>query len=144
MVTERKRGSSREIISCWLPPVAYMALIFFMSSRPVPELILPEIWNIDKVIHFIEYGILGILWFRALNTNMDEAREITIAAFTITFIYGISDEIHQYFVPERSASIFDAIADGAGGWAGVWLYGRIALKSSLGGGKNAFGKHHDG
>ncbi len=101
-----------------------MALIFYMSSRPAPEVI-PDIWNIDKIIHFIEYGILGILWFRALNHSRQKMREIAVAAFFITFIYGVSDEIHQYFVPKRSSSIYDVVADGLGAWVGVWSYIRI-------------------
>jgi len=69
-VTERKRVSFREIISYWLPPVAYMALIFYMSSKFMPAGLLPEVWDIDKVMHFVEYGILGFLWFRAIKTNV--------------------------------------------------------------------------
>lgn len=129
------RGGWPIALILWLPPVAYMALIFYMSSRPAPEGLLPEIWNIDKVIHFIEYGILGILWFRALKTSGANIGRIAIAAFAITFLYGLSDEIHQYFVPERDASVFDAVADGLGGWMGIWLYKGVF---------NASGKHHHG
>ena len=35
--------------------------------------------------------------------------------------YGISDETHQYFVPNRDASFFDFIADVVGGSVGIWL-----------------------
>jgi VanZ family protein len=123
MVTERKKVSFREIISYWLPPVAYMALIFYMSSKPVPEGLFPEIWNIDKAMHSIEYGILGFLWLRAIK-NKKKIQHAASIAFTISFLYGISDEIHQYFVPNRSSSVYDVIADGIGAWVGIWLYTR--------------------
>ena len=123
MVIERKRVSLREIVSYWLPPVAYMALIFYMSSKPEPEGILPDVWNIDKAMHFIEYGILGPLWLRAIKTK-EEIQHAAIIVFTISFLYGVSDEIHQYFVPNRDSSAYDVIADGLGVWAGIWLYKR--------------------
>ena len=108
----------------WLPVIAYMAFIFYLSSRPMHEEILPEIWNIDKVIHIVEYGILGILWFRVIGLAWEKSQKVVIIAFTITFLYGISDEFHQYFVPGRNADAFDAIADAIGAWLGIWLYKR--------------------
>lgn len=137
MATEKTggRGGWPIALTLWLPPVAYMALIFYMSSRPAPERLLPEIWNIDKVVHFIEYGILGILWFRVLKTVGVNNEQIIFVSFAIAFLYGISDEMHQYFVPERNASVLDAVADGLGGWTGIWLYKGVF---------NASGKHHHG
>ena len=107
----------------WLPVIAYMAFIFYLSSRPMHEEILPEIWNIDKVAHFIEYWVLGFLWSRALKSKQ-EMPKATLIAFVITFLYAVSDEIHQYFVPNRDASVYDVIADGLGGWLGIWVYRR--------------------
>jgi VanZ family protein len=37
-------------------------------------------------------------------------------------LYGISDEIHQYFVPGRSADVMDVAADFVGAAWGVLLY----------------------
>jgi len=56
------------------------------------------------------------------SKNKEEIQHAVIIAFTISFLYGISDEIHQYFVPNRSSSVYDVIADGIGIWAGIWLY----------------------
>ncbi|MBI5048417.1 MAG: VanZ family protein [Deltaproteobacteria bacterium] len=123
-IERRKRVRPKEIIFYWLPPIGYMALIFYMSSQPLEEFQLPDVWNIDKVAHFIEYGVLGIIWFRALNTVSVNSKQIVFVAFAITFLYGISDEIHQHFVPNRNSSIYDAIADGIGAWVGIWLYKR--------------------
>jgi len=41
--------------------------------------------------------------------------------------YGISDEIHQYFVPSRNSDILDALADICGSIAGVLAYWRIFI-----------------
>ena len=37
-------------------------------------------------------------------------------------LYGISDEIHQYFIPFREADIFDGIADFMGAIVAVLVY----------------------
>lgn len=37
-------------------------------------------------------------------------------------IYGITEEIHQSFVPMRDASVFDVFADGLGSFAGAYFY----------------------
>ncbi|MBI3754297.1 MAG: VanZ family protein [Deltaproteobacteria bacterium] len=123
------RGRFKTCLCQWLPPIAYMALIFYISSQSLRGLPLPK--NTDKIIHFIEFGILGILWFRALKTSGAASGKIAIAAFAVTFLYGVSDEIHQYFVPGRDASVYDAIADGLGGWAGVWIYGRTSKQYAV-------------
>lgn len=111
----------RKVILYYLPPIVYMVLIFYVSSEPLEGLHLPEIWNIDKAVHFAEYGILGFLWLRAIKSK-EGIQKAALIAFVITFLYGISDEIHQYFVPNRNSSIYDAIADGLGAWAGIWIY----------------------
>jgi VanZ family protein len=37
-------------------------------------------------------------------------------------LFGLSDEIHQYFVPARNADLWDFIADMIGSLSGVFLY----------------------
>lgn len=123
MVIEKRMLNWHKLWKYWIPVIAYMALIFYLSSRPMPEEILPEIWNVDKVAHFIEYGVLGFLWSRALKSKQ-EMPKAALIAFVITFLYAVSDEIHQYFVPNRNASVYDVIADGLGGWLGIWVYRR--------------------
>ncbi|MFQ5902012.1 MAG: VanZ family protein [Thermodesulfobacteriota bacterium] len=103
-----------------------MGLIFYLSSNPYPEYI-PEVWNLDKLIHIGEYGILAILWFRALGISKTSCRGKMplILAIIFTVLFGITDEVHQHFVPGRYASIYDIIADGSGAWLGLWLYRRF-------------------
>jgi len=44
-----------------------------------------------------------------------------ISIFSST-LYGISDEIHQYYVPQRYAELGDVLADFVGSVAGVFAY----------------------
>lgn len=40
-------------------------------------------------------------------------------AVLIAFLFGISDEVHQYFVPNRSADVMDVVADVVGATLGA-------------------------
>lgn len=52
-------------------------------------------------------------------------------AVLTALLYGVSDEFHQSFVAEREFSIFDMLADAAGGTVGTVIYG----------GYNSFSRH---
>jgi VanZ family protein len=114
-----------------LPVIAYGILIFWQSSFP-PVYSEPFFPHDDKVLHFICYAVLGILVFRLLDAEFTWSPVRTgIIAVLLTFAYGISDEIHQLFVPERFASIGDALANLAGAMAGVVFY-MIVFKGKQG------------
>jgi VanZ family protein len=105
----------------WLPVVAYMALIFGLSSISHPPAT-PA--GTDKGLHGLLYSGLGVLVARALAGGW---RGVTpravIAAACVGAIYGASDELHQYFNPPRSVEGLDVLADTIGAAAGaVALY----------------------
>ncbi len=108
----------------WLPVFVYAGLIFYLSSlSTVPAQII--VTTKDWVLHMIEYAILSMLLLRAFgkseNTmlkfeklkpeSMTLKNWAAILAILIATIYGITDEIHQYFVPGRVMSGFDIVAD---------------------------------
>jgi len=70
----------------------------------------------------VEYGILGYLLARALGQYRFKRRVLSITAFSICFVYGITDELHQFFVPDRCTSFIDLVADGIGSYIGIWIY----------------------
>jgi len=124
------KGLTKEggLLQVWFPLAAYMGLIFFMSSRhDVPTL--PLFTAGDKAAHLVEYAILALLWVRALKhrwPDIDEKR-LFAAAVLCTGLYGISDEVHQYFVPGRNADPYDVVMDIIGAVAGsrlaLWFMG---------------------
>ncbi|MBI5327813.1 MAG: VanZ family protein [Deltaproteobacteria bacterium] len=122
MAAEKRTINIKYILFYWLPAAAYMAFIYYLSSVSYDDLPVPDVWNIDKVIHLLEYAFLAVLWARAINATKKDYRGFTIAAFLITFVYGISDEIHQFFVPGRFFDPFDIAADGLGALAGILVY----------------------
>jgi len=103
-------------VLCWLTAAAYMGLIFYLSSRSsfhLPRL--PE--NSDKIIHICLYMPLAYLLFLSLRESGFK-KNVFITAVVIAAVYGISDELHQYFVPGRNASAWDALADLTGAFLG--------------------------
>jgi VanZ family protein len=99
-------------------------LIFVQSSYPSPK-IEPNLTQFDKVLHFFGYGLLGALFLRAFYTSPIKHRLklIFILSVLLSGLYGISDEIHQSFVPYRDADVMDALADilGSAFGAGAFL-----------------------
>jgi VanZ family protein len=107
-------------VSLWLPPLAYMIFIYYLSaqSNPVPQ-VTAVVW--DKLLHLVEYSALGLLIARAL---LGEGRTVPVTvavAIIITSAYGATDEWHQSFVPERQSDVRDWIVDSAGAAAGAGI-----------------------
>ncbi len=113
----------------WLPVIFYAFLIFYLSSisalselpgmRSGPDTfadmgLISEFW--PRLTHAIEYGIFSVLIFRAANNSKKAWLREAPFLWAILFasLYGISDELHQYFIPARSCSIIDWIADTIG------------------------------
>ena len=97
----------------WVLSLLYMVLIFFLSSYPTPKRT-PSFALFDKMVHMVEFGILASLIYLALRDSNAAKHHLFALAFVIAFLYGVSDEIHQYFVPGRRADIFDVVANGIG------------------------------
>ena len=107
----------------WVPTIVYCLLIFFLSSLS-KGVHIPSPFGADKVVHFIEYGILGFLLARSIlgfQSSLSSKLLVSLAV-VLAIIYGISDEVHQAFVPGRNASAWDVAADGLGGLMGALLY----------------------
>ena len=111
----------------WLPVAAYMALIFYFSSLPHPDEELPKFLFEtlgDKLLHAIEYAVLGVLCYRAFRRAAGPfaAGYAVVFAIVTASVYGATDEVHQAFVPFRTATWLDWVADTAGGVVGAVSY----------------------
>ncbi len=108
-----------------LPVIIYCIVIFVQSSFPSPEY-LPGFELADKLMHLGGYALLGGLVIRALkreNTGFNKGSLIVLAVFVST-LYGLSDEIYQSFVSERTGDIMDVAADAAGSCIGAIFFWR--------------------
>jgi VanZ family protein len=111
----------------WLPPIAWMGIIFWLSSQPqpfdLPEPLLQTL--VSKGGHMLGYAGLSVLWRRALATQAAwPERRVAAMAFLLTVLYAISDEVHQTFVPGRHGSPVDVLIDVAGAALGLGLLRR--------------------
>ncbi|GAB4311677.1 MAG: hypothetical protein Kow0059_01870 [Candidatus Sumerlaeia bacterium] len=109
----------------WAPPAGWAAFLFFLSSRTPAELP-PAGWlppGTDKVVHALLYAVLGVLLLRAFaqGSRVRGWRAVAAAA-AAAVAYGAFDELHQAFVPGRSADLADLAADALGAALGAWVY----------------------
>lgn len=113
----------------WFPLITYCILIFLQSSFPSIESV-PELPYSDKLLHFFAYAVLGALFLRAYKTLRirNKLKILIILSILSSSIYGISDEVHQHFVPYRSFEYFDILADVLGSVFGVFIYELIMEK----------------
>lgn len=69
---------------------------------------------IRKAAHMAEYAALGLLCFFFYKGYSAKIKRLYLWSLTTTFIYAISDEIHQYFVEGRAARFTDVCIDTLG------------------------------
>ena len=111
MTEERRR-----FVLAWAPVVLYMALIWTVSSMQAPAFPVSAFPFRDKGVHATEYAVLSALVTHAcLRTLLGRSRiRIALLACFVTVMWGYLDEVHQAFVPGRSADVLDLAADGVG------------------------------
>ncbi len=117
----------RRVVLAWLPAVAYMTLIWVLSSGPV-NLPIDRFPFKDKGVHVVEYGTLAVLGAYAIRhtwPGLGLLRALLWAAL-LTFCWGFSDELHQAFVPGRDSSVFDLLADAVGAFVGISCFALVA------------------
>jgi len=119
----------------WGPMCGYAGLIFYLSSQPHPEESLPSFVGLvsDKVLHVAEYAVLGGLCYRAFRwgtTGSWQSWAVPLAVL-VAALYGLSDEVHQSFVPFRESSGLDWLADSIGATLGAAIVHQVPRVWSL-------------
>jgi VanZ family protein len=136
-------GSSGEGVSApCVPPLAtpagwwrwgvvagYLLAIFWASSRST----LPSLPGhpSDKLLHFVAYAGMSLLmiWAATRGRWRRTSWSVVLLVTLVCTAYGVSDELHQRFVPNRQADLADLVADALGGMtAGVaaWVWGILS------------------
>ena len=77
---------------------------------------------VRKTAHFTEYLILGILVLQLLSDYTKINKRMLIVSLIICYLYAVSDEVHQIFIPDRTAKVLDTFIDGAGSLVGITIY----------------------
>ena len=134
----------RTFFKYWLPTLAWMTLIFSASSdshsyehsswlvEPFLHWIFPQMSQVHieeihhffrKCAHVIEYAVLALLLWRALNQSNNNLPAWSWpkvgGTLLLVFLYAATDEFHQIFVHSRTPQISDVIIDTVGGTLGL-------------------------
>jgi len=110
-----------------------MAAIFSISSLSQPPQLPSEIPFVDKTVHAVLYGGLAAVMLRALAAGLWVGVTVARGAWSAigATLYGITDEIHQRFVPGRMYDVVDMVADAIGAviavvvilaWGIIWRH----------------------
>ena len=112
---------SGKITLRWVLALGFMAGIHLWTAAGglTPSFPLPI--GVDKIVHLCEFGLLAwLLWRPLLETYPHWAEgRIALFIFALTVLLGAADELHQLFLPHRTAAWGDFAADAAGGGAAV-------------------------
>lgn len=125
----------------WICTAAVMAMIFRFScdtgeqsaqvSQGLLTIIIEHLGKImsenflRKMAHFTEFTALGFFTASGIYLTFDK-RKFYIPLIPCV-LYAISDEIHQYFVPERACRIFDVFVDSCGSSLGILIFLLISM-----------------
>jgi VanZ family protein len=109
----------RRAFHYWAPLAAWMLVIFAASSRPR----IPYQDDVpDWLSHATEYAVLSVLACRAFASGRPLDGRVAATVFAACIAYGVSDELHQSFVPGRHADPWDVAKDAAGTLIGLGAY----------------------
>jgi VanZ family protein len=107
-----------------LMPFMYMVFIWVLSSLP-QDAIVQTPFSFDHMLkeslHLIEFAILYGFFVLSFLVQQKFSEKTNILAAWIAILYGLVDEIHQYFVPYRSAQVIDLVKDAIGVLVLYWV-----------------------
>lgn len=112
--------------------VGWAAAIFIASSIPNPPDAGGDEWKYEAA-HVFEYAVFGALALLTLRTYLRAWPTVGLmaTAFVVSVLYGMSDEFHQSFVPNRDANWLDVVFDGAGAAIGIGVVAGVIRRRAL-------------
>ena len=103
--------------------ILWALVILVVSVIPSDELPSLSIWEPDKVMHFLVYGILTFLTAQTLIrlTVIYTLKKSIFRAIGLCILYGISIELIQRALPTRQFDVYDILANSLGCLLGAGL-----------------------
>lgn len=112
--------------------VAWGLFLLALTSWPSPPEVpvVSSIPDFDKVVHATLYGVQGFLLYFAIR--WPGQRPLLVRVLTVgglLALFGALDEVHQIWIPGRSAEVADALTDAIAGFAGAVVAAAVAVRS---------------
>ena len=114
----------------WAAVALWLALQVTLTSLPGKAIPVALPHPLDWAGHFCLYGGLGALIARAAALRRWPLRRLVWAAVLLS-TWAALDELHQLFIPGRSAEVSDWLSDTLGASLGLYV-GRRLMISRLG------------
>ncbi len=116
------------------PAILWSLIILFITLTPGEKLPEVGIFQVDKVVHFFVFGLLMFLAAygleRFFSLRKQQLNVVRIAVMYSTGL-GIMVEILQLFVPNRSFSLADIVANTIGTGIGYFIFRYVKKKFLL-------------
>jgi len=93
---------------------AWALIILVVSVIPGEDLPSLSIWEPDKVMHALVYGILCYLLAFSIAKNRFIPKQTILYAIVLCILYGFVIELIQLLLPTRSFDLLDAVANSTG------------------------------
>lgn len=105
--------------------------VCILAGSSVPGYKIPEAFSLtpDKLIHCVEYFVLGVVLLRWLKTEF-EIKTVSLLILTLCLgsAWGVLDENYQRLIPGRNSDFWDWVLDTIGiliaTIVGYFLWGR--------------------
>ncbi len=118
-------GRIRDFLFSWSPPALWSLTIFYFSSLPGDAIQLPPFRFVDKLIHFAVFGTLVVLVLRGCR-DLKRGNMCTFFGILYSVLFGLANEIYQFYVPGRFADPMDFLAN----VVGILVIGLLYMKYS--------------
>lgn len=119
----------KKILFKWLPVICWSVLIFYLCSRPLPQIDI-GISHIDLVAHTFFYSMFAILLGRAFELRGKNNKvKFAFLVVLVSTLFGLFIEWYQSYIPGRDASVLDGIANLGGAIIGVFIYLLVNLSN---------------
>lgn len=111
----------------WQFPLIYILIISYLSHQPSENLSsVPSNYNnIDKILHFVEFSILGFLVLGAILEYNNSINNSIMISLLFCFLFACFDEYHQSFISGRHSSVYDLLSDTIGLVFGNLVYYKL-------------------
>lgn len=119
--TGNDSGDTSGAIVRWVLNLIYRGFDDFPQAQQLEIL---EIWHtaIRKGAHFTEYAVLAVFIANALRYSSVSEKVRWLLPVAISAAYAVTDEVHQYFVPDRACRLLDVGIDTCGAIFGMCLF----------------------